>query len=253
VSHRDERPVTAALAAFRQHPAAAGWLALPFFADGTAELVAGEADACIAAGKEVLPAPQNVFNALTLTPLERVKVVVLGQDPYPTPGDAHGLAFSYIGQRRLPASLQAILAEMADDLGCPRPQSGDLTAWARQGVLLLNTALTTEAGCAGSHLRLGWSALADQAVAAVSASRPAVVFLLWGAPARRRAALIERSKHLVIESGHPSPLNRLRDFSGTRPFSRANAWLVEHGMEPIEWRLQNPVPSGIGSDAKHPA
>ena len=237
MSHADKAPVTGALAAFRQDPAAAGWLALPFFADGTAEVVAREVDACIASGKQVLPAPENVFNALALTPLERVKVVVLGQDPYPTPGDAHGLAFSYVGRRRLPASLQAILAEMAEDLGCPKPQSGDLSAWARQGVLLLNTALTTEAGCAGAHLKLGWSPLADEAVAAVSASRPAAVFLLWGAPARRRAALIDRAKHLVIESGHPSPLNRQRDFAGTRPFSRANAWLVEHGLEPIDWRL----------------
>lgn len=226
-----------ALAAFRQSPAAAGWLTLPFFADGTAERVASDVDACIAAGKVVLPAPANVFNALSLTPLETVKVVILGQDPYPTPGDAHGLAFSYVGQRRLPASLHAILAEMADDLGCAKPASGDLSPWAQQGVLLLNTALTTEAGCAGAHLKIGWSALADQAVAAVSMKRPAVVFMLWGAPARRRAALIDRSKHLVLESGHPSPLNRLRDFSGTRPFSRANAWLMERGVPPVDWRL----------------
>ena len=235
--HADQGSVTAALAAFRQNPAAAGWLDLPFFADGTAERVAQEVDACIAADKEVLPAPANVFNALLLTPLEAVKVVILGQDPYPTPGDAHGLAFSYLGQRRLPASLQAILAEMADDLGCGPCDTGDLTKWARQGVLLLNTALTTEAGCAGAHLKLGWAALADQAVAAVSAKRPAVVFLLWGAPARRRAPLIDGDKHLVIESGHPSPLNTRRDFSGTRPFSRANAWLAERGLEPVDWTL----------------
>jgi uracil-DNA glycosylase len=229
--------VAQALAAFRQDPAAAGWLQLPFFADGTAERVAAEVDACLASGAEVLPAPENVFKALTLTPLEAVKVVILGQDPYPTPGDAHGLAFSYVGPRRLPASLKAILGEMAADLGCRTCASGDLSAWARQGVLLLNTALTTEAGCAGAHLKLGWSALADQAVAAVSAQRPAVVFMLWGAPARQRADLIDRSRHLVIESGHPSPLNTRRDFAGTRPFSRANAWLAEHGLPPIEWRL----------------
>ena len=232
--------VQEALLAFRQHPAAAGWLELPFFSDGTAERVASEVDACIAAGKEVLPEPDNVFNALILTPLDKVKVVILGQDPYPTPGDAHGLAFSYVGQRRLPASLQAILAEMADDLGCAKPAAGDLSQWARQGVLLLNTALTTEAGCAGAHLRLGWSALADQAVAAASAKRPAVVFMLWGAPARRRTALIDRLKHLVIESGHPSPLNRLGDFSGTRPFSRANAWLAERGLGCIDWESDMP-------------
>ena len=238
----DQRATAAALAAFRDNPDAAGWRALPFFADGTAERIATQVDACIAAGKEVLPAPEAIFNALLLTPLDAVKVVILGQDPYPTPGDAHGLAFSYVGRRRLPASLKAILAEMAEDLGGAPPATGDLSRWARQGVLLLNTALTTEAGCAGAHLKLGWSALTDQAVAAVSAARPAVVFLLWGAPARRRAALVDRAKHLVLEAGHPSPLNRRRDFAGTRPFSRANAWLAEHGEEPIDWRL-NPNPS----------
>ncbi len=249
--HGDQGPTAAALAALRENPAAAGWLTLPFFADGTAERVAAEVDACIAAGRQVLPAPENVFNALLLSPLEAVKVVILGQDPYPTPGDAHGLAFSYVGQRRLPPSLKAILAELADDLGCAPPVTGDLSHWARQGVLLLHTALTTEAGCAGAHLKLGWSALTDQAVATVSAKRPAAVFLVWGAPARRRAALIDRAKHLVIESGHPSPLNTRRNFSGTRPFSRANAWLAEHGLEPIEWQLDHPLPRerGSGSEA----
>jgi uracil-DNA glycosylase len=139
--------------------------------------------------------------------------------------------------RRLPASLRIVLDELAADLGIERPITGDLTPWARQGVLLLNTALTVEAGQAGVHLRLGWSALADEAVAAVSAQRPAAVFLLWGNPARKRGLLIDRGKHLVLESGHPSPLNRLNDFRGTRPFSRANAWLEAKGMEPIDWRL----------------
>ena len=155
----DQMATAAALAAFRDNPDAAGWRALPFFADGTAERIATQVDACIAAGKEVLPAPEAIFNALLLTPLDAVKVVILGQDPYPTPGDAHGLAFSYVGRRRLPASLKAILAEMAEDLGGAPPATGDLSRWARQGVLLLNTALTTEAGCAGAHLKLGWSAL----------------------------------------------------------------------------------------------
>jgi uracil-DNA glycosylase len=247
-----EGPVAAALADLRANPTAAGWRSLPFFAEGTADLVAREVDACIAAGKEVLPAPQNIFNALVLTPFETVKAVVLGQDPYPTPGDAHGLAFSYVGPGRLPASLKAILAEVAADLGVTVPDEGDLTPWARRGVLLLNTALTTEAGCAGAHLKLGWSALADQAVAALSAKRPAVAFLLWGASARRRAALIDRAKHLVIECGHPSPLNRQRDFAGTRPFTRANAWLAERGVAPIDWRLDHPLPRGRESEAKHP-
>jgi uracil-DNA glycosylase len=137
----------------------------------------------------------------------------------------------------MPPSLKVILAEMADDLGCERPVRGDLTAWARQGVLLLNASLTVEAGASGAHMKLGWAALTDEVVAAVSAKRPAAVFMLWGGPARGRAALIDRTKHLVIECGHPSPLNRNRDFSGTRPFSRANDWLAEHGLGPVEWRL----------------
>jgi uracil-DNA glycosylase len=230
-------PVAQALAEFRGSPAAEGWRCLPFFADGTADDVAARVDERIAAGAQVLPPPHDIFTGLRLAPLERVKAVILGQDPYPTPGDSHGLAFSYRGPGRLPASLRVIFDEVAADLGVPRPRSGDLTPWAKQGVLCLNTALTVEAGRAGSHLKIGWSTLADEALAAVSAQRPAVVFLLWGGPARKRAILVDGTKHLVIESGHPSPLNRLNDFRGTRPFSRANAWLVETGEEPIDWRL----------------
>src|SRR4051812_49882268 len=181
-------PVAAALAPFRDDPAAAGWRALPFFADGSADAIAAGLDRRIAAGAEVLPPAPAIFSALRLTPLETVRVVILGQDPYPTPGDAHGLAFSYVGRRRLPPSLKTILAEMADDLGYPAPTSGDLSHWARQGVLLLNTALTVEAGAAGTHLRLGWSVLADEAVAACSAQRPAGAFLFLGGAARRRGA-----------------------------------------------------------------
>ncbi|WP_201835370.1 uracil-DNA glycosylase [Microvirga zambiensis] len=229
-------PISQALARFRSAPQAKGWLGLPFFQDGSADNVAAKVDAVVASGTEVLPPPEAVFASLGLTPLEEVKVVVLGQDPYPTPGDAHGLAFSYRGAR-LPASLRTILAEMADDLDVPMPKSGDLSKWARQGVLLLNTALTVEARRSGAHMKFGWSALVDQAIAAISAERPAVVFLLWGGPARKRALLIDRAKHLVIEAGHPSPLNRLNDFRGTKPFSRTNAWLSEKGLEPVDWRL----------------
>ena len=163
--------------------------------------------------------------------------MILGQDPYPTPGDSHGLAFSYRGSRRLPASLHVIFDELSADLGIPKPRTSELSPWARQGVLCLNTALTVEAGQAGAHLKLGWSALADEVLAAVSAQRPAVAFLLWGGPARKRAVLIDGAKHLVLESGHPSPLNRLNDFRGARPFSRANAWLAERGEKPIDWAL----------------
>ncbi|MBM6582682.1 uracil-DNA glycosylase [Microvirga sp. BT689] len=230
-------PISQALAEFRTRPGAEGWLTLPFFQDGSAEAVAAKVDSVTASGAQVLPPPDAVFTSISLTPLEKVKVVVLGQDPYPTPGDSHGLAFSYRGSRRLPASLRTILREMAEDLDVPMPASGDLSKWARQGVLLINTALTVEMERSGAHMRFGWSALVDQAITAISQQQPAVVFLLWGGPARKRAALVDRTKHLVIEAGHPSPLNRLNDFRGTKPFSRANAWLVEKGLEPVDWRL----------------
>lgn len=229
--------VSEALAAFRADPRAAAWLVLPFFANRRADAIAAEVDGAVARGAHVLPPPEKVFASLVLTPLEAVKVVILGQDPYPTPGDAHGLAFSYAGTRRLPASLRTILAEMAEDLSVPMPRRGDLTRWAEQGVLLLNTALTVEAGRSGAHLRLGWSELVDEAVVAVSGTQKAAVFMLWGAKARERAALVDRDRHLVIEAGHPSPLNRQRDFRGSRPFSRANAWLAARGIAPIDWRL----------------
>lgn len=233
-------PYAAALAAFCRDTSADGWTRLSFFRDGAADLVAARVDARLAAGATVLPDPENVLNALRLTPLHKVKVVILGQDPYPTPGDAHGLAFSYVGRRRLPPSLKAILAEAAAETASPR--SGDLTPWARQGVLLLNTALTVEAGAAGAHLKLGWSALADEALSVVSGTRPAVAFLLWGNEARKRARLVDREKHLVLEAGHPSPLNRLNDFRGTRPFARTNEWLAGRGVEAVRWGMARDLP-----------
>ena len=230
-------PVAAALAALRADPQAAGWCRLPFFTEGEADRIAAELERAVAAGAELAPSPAAIFNALRLTPFDRVKVVILGQDPYPKRGDAHGLAFSYVGPKAVPASLRVIFKELADDLGCPVPRRGDLTAWARQGVLLLNAALTTETGTSGAHLALGWSALTDEVMAALSANRPAVAFLLWGANARRRAVLVDGAKHLVLETGHPSPLNRARDFPGSRPFSRANAWLQAQGIEPVDWQV----------------
>lgn len=231
------RPVSEALAQFRALPAARGWAALPFFTDGTADAITAKLDAELAAGADLAPSPADVFNALALTPLESVKAIILGQDPYPRRGDAHGLAFSYLGARSLPPSLKVILRELADDIGGAVPPKGDLTAWANQGVLLLNAALTTVVGQSGAHMKIGWDRLTDEAVAAVSAQRPAVAFLLWGAPARSRTPLVDASKHLVLESGHPSPLNRARDFPGTRPFSRTNAWLESRGIAPIDWSL----------------
>ena len=171
--------------------------------------------------------------------VENVDAVRVGKRAKPVrkQHDRRALLGWSVGPKGVPQSLRVILKELCQDLGMAPPSRGDLTAWAREGVLLLNAALTTEIGRSGAHLKLGWSALADEVVAALSAERPAVAFLLWGADARRRVALVDRSKHLVLESGHPSPLNRARDFPGSRPFSRANEWLASRGLEPVDWRL----------------
>lgn len=230
-----------ALADFLASPQSAVWRDLPFFTNGMAAGICAELDQRASAGAHILPPPQDIFNAFALTPFTSIKAVILGQDPYPTPGDAHGLAFSYRGARRLPPSLKTILDEVGSDFRGEaqpeRPLNGDLSPWAKQGVLLLNSALTVEAGNAGAHLKLGWSALTDQAIKAISDRQPAVAFLLWGGPARARAPLIDSTKHLIVESGHPSPLNRLRDFRNSRPFSRANQWLEQHGATPINWTI----------------
>jgi uracil-DNA glycosylase len=227
--------VRQALEDFCARPDTRDWTSLPFFRDGHARAIAERLDAMRENGVEILPPPARIFSALVETPLQRVKVVILGQDPYPTPGDAHGLAFSYVGKRRVPASLKAILSEMAQDMGGEVPGSGDLTPWAREGVLLLNTALTTEAGRSGAHLRLGWERLTGDVVERVSRERPAVVFMLWGAAACRWAERIDREKHLVLTSGHPSPLNRNRDFRGMGHFARSNQWLRTRRQEPVCW------------------
>lgn len=231
-------PCLDALAAFLASPQAAGWRDLPPFAPGAAAACACAAvDAERAAGHVVAPAPERIFAALALTPLDSVRAVILGQDPYPTPGHANGLAFSYVGPPPLPRSLVNIDRERVEDLGRPALASGDLSAWAQQGVLLLNTALTVREGAAkaGSHLRLGWGAVTDAVIAAVSDRRPHVVFLLWGAPAQAKRGLIDEGRHLVIASPHPSPLSARRGFFGSKPFSRANAWLEAKGEAPIDW------------------
>lgn len=227
----------AALAAFLASPAADDWRDLPVFAPGAAAAAACRAaDRDVASGAIVAPAPERLFAALALTPLRRVRVVILGQDPYPTPGHADGLAFSHAGSAPLPKSLANIFRELADDLAIAR-RDGDLSDWARQGVLLLNTALTVRAGAgqAGSHLRLGWGAVSDAVVAEVSRACPGVVFVLWGGPAQARRGLIDESRHGVLASPHPSPLSAHRGFFGSRPFSRANAWLSAHGQAAIDW------------------
>lgn len=226
-----------ALDAFLASPAATGWRGLGVFTDGTAAQAADAVDADVAAGAVVAPPPDRAFAALSLTPLESVRVVILGQDPYPTPGHANGLAFSYVGGPRLPKSLINIYRELGDDLGRPVVRDGDLSDWASEGVLLLNTALTVREGAsqAGSHLRLGWGAMTDAVIAHVSRSRPHVVFILWGNPAQAKRALIDESRHLVIASPHPSPLSAHRGFFGSKPFSKANDWLGANGQHPIAW------------------
>lgn len=190
-------------------------------------------------GKRIYPPRGQRLAALELTPLDRVKVVILGQDPYHGPGQAHGLSFSVPPGVRQPPSLVNIYKELRDDLGVSPPDHGDLSHWARQGVLLLNNALTVEAGQAGSHQNRGWEAITDAAVAAVAARPEPSVFILWGSHAQGKAARIPElagnDRHLVIRSPHPSPLSAHRGFFGSRPFSRANAFLEAHGRGVIDW------------------
>jgi uracil-DNA glycosylase len=230
-------PCTAALAAFLASPQSAGWRDLAPFSQGHAAAVCVRIDQRIADGETIAPAPSRIFAALAQTPFDRVRVVILGQDPYPTPGDANGLAFSYVGAGRLPRSLANIFRELSDDPGTSPPLSGDLTHWARQGVLLLNTALTVAegAGGAGSHLKLGWGDVTDGIIAGISAARPHIAALLWGNPAQAKRHLIDERRHFVIASAHPSPLSARRGFFGSKPFSRANDWLIRQGQPPIAW------------------
>jgi uracil-DNA glycosylase len=230
-------PCASALAAFLASRQSAGWRDLAPFRDGRAAAVCARIDTRIAGGERIAPEPSRIFAALALTPFEAVRVLILGQDPYPTPGDANGLAFSHAGSGRLPRSLANIYRELSDDLGVAPPASGDLTPWARQGVLLLNAALTVAegAGEAGSHLRLGWGDVTDGIIAGLSQARPHLVALLWGGPAQARRSLIDETRHHVIVSAHPSPLSARRGFFGSRPFSRTNAWLVAQGQPPVDW------------------
>ena len=185
----------------------------------------------------VYPPGDEVFAALHLTPYAAVKVLILGQDPYHGPGQAHGLCFSVRPGVPVPPSLQNIHAELHSDLGIEPPDHGCLDAWAAQGVLLLNTTLTVRARQAASHQGKGWEQFTDEIILAVSAKPERVVFILWGASARRKKGLVDTSRHVVIESAHPSPLSARNGFFGSRPFSRANASLAEVGRTPVDWRI----------------
>ncbi len=194
-----------------------------------------------AAGAQIFPPAADRFRAFALTPLDQVCVVILGQDPYHGAGQAHGLSFSVRPGVAIPRSLVNIYAEMETDLGVPRARHGFLEHWARQGVLLLNAVLSVPIGQANAHRGRGWEALTDAAIRAVNAQPQPVVFILWGAHAQAKAALIDDvaqgGRHLVLTSPHPSPLSARKGFFGSRPFSRANAFLVEHGRTPIDWAL----------------
>lgn len=188
--------------------------------------------------KRVFPPEPEVFRALALTPLDRVKVVVLGQDPYHDDGQAHGLCFSVRAPQKLPPSLRNILRELEADVGIRVPEGrGDLSSWAERGVLLLNTVLTVVAHEPASHAKKGWETFTDAVISAVNARSSPAVFCLWGAHARRKANLVDASLHAVIESAHPSPLS-MKKFLGTRPFSKINAALAAKGLQPIDWSLE---------------
>lgn len=187
----------------------------------------------------VYPSKENLFQALKLTSYEHTKVVILGQDPYHGPGQAHGLSFSVLPGVRIPPSLVNIYKELHSDLGVPIPNNGYLVPWAKQGVLLLNTVMTVRDGQANSHKGLGWERFTDAVIEKLNEREKPVVFILWGSHAQKKGAFIDRHKHLVLESVHPSPLSAHRGFFGSRPFSKANAFLASQGMEPIDWTLSN--------------
>ena len=190
------------------------------------------------ADKIIYPPNHLIFNALNTTPLDRVKVVILGQDPYHGPNQAHGLSFSVQKGVALPPSLRNIFHELHADVGVERPKHGDLTHWAEQGVLLLNAVLTVEAGQPTSHQKRGWDEFTDHVIDVLNEQREHIVFILWGAYAQRKGQRINQDKHLVLKAAHPSPLAANRGgFFGCKVFSKSNNYLKQHGIEPIDWQL----------------
>jgi uracil-DNA glycosylase len=188
-------------------------------------------------GRRIFPPGDEIFSAFAHTPLDRVKVVILGQDPYHGEGQAHGLCFSVRRGTAIPPSLQNIYREIHDELGLPDPDHGDLTAWADRGVLLLNSVLTVECARAASHRGKGWERFTDRVIEVVNREREGVVFMLWGSYAQRKGAIIDRERHLVLQAPHPSPLSAHRGFFGCGHFRAANEYLEARGEEPIDWRL----------------
>lgn len=189
--------------------------------------------------RQIFPDSQDIFNAFSLTPLSEVKVVILGQDPYHNVGQAHGLCFSVKPDVDIPPSLVNIYQELQSDLGCYIPDNGYLVKWAKQGVLLLNTVLTVRAHEANSHRGIGWEEFTDAAIRILNQQDRPIVFMLWGRPAQVKKSMLNNPNHLVLEAPHPSPLSAYRGFFGCRHFSRANAFLEDHGLTPIDWQIEN--------------
>lgn len=187
----------------------------------------------------VYPEADHIFDAFHLTPLQKVKVVIIGQDPYHNEGQAHGLCFSVKPEVDIPPSLVNIYKELKDDLGCYIPNNGYLEKWAKQGVLLLNTVLTVRAHQAFSHQGRGWERFTDAVIRAVNEQDRPIVFILWGKPAQAKKGMLTNRKHLILEAPHPSPLSSYRGFFGSRPFSKTNQFLTKNGIEPIDWQIEN--------------
>jgi uracil-DNA glycosylase len=188
-------------------------------------------------GKIIYPPGKFIFNAFNTTPVDKVKVVILGQDPYHGPNQAHGLCFSVQDGVPPPPSLVNIFKELYEDMGCTISKSGNLTAWAMQGVFLLNASLTVRAGEPMSHAKIGWAQFTDTVIRKISEHQPHAVFILWGKFAQEKRVLIDETKHLVLKSAHPSPLSAFAGFFGSKPFSKTNTYLVKNGLAPIDWQL----------------
>jgi uracil-DNA glycosylase len=189
----------------------------------------------------IFPRLNNVFKAFECTPYEKVRVVLLGQDPYHDENQAHGLCFSVQDGVTIPPSLRNILKELESDLGCPVPETGNLQYWAEQGILLLNTVMTVRAHVAGSHRNCGWEEFTDQVIMAVNNKKHPVVFVLWGTYAQKKQSLIDVSRHCIVANSHPSPLSAYRGFIGSRPFSTINRILRDYGQQPIDWKISGHV------------
>ena len=189
--------------------------------------------------REIYPPKEDIFNAFHVTPLKNVKIVILGQDPYHGMGQAHGMSFSVKKDIDIPPSLVNIYKELYSDIGCRISEHGNLTSWAEQGVLLLNTVLTVRSGHPHSHRNIGWEKFTDAAIRGLNEQDRPIVYFLWGNAAKQKKAMLTNPKHLVIESAHPSPLSAYKGFFGSKPFSQANDFLIKQGLEPIDWQVEN--------------